>query len=77
MAAEPQRPADHYASAVRLLATAESAGTDMNIAVVAALCALGHALLAGAPRRARRPDHAPNRPSGGPAARWIFGHDNR
>jgi hypothetical protein len=72
-----QSPSDHYRDAVRLLAAAESAGTDPAVQAVAALAAIGHCLLAAAPRRARRAQHEPSRrrEGGSPRQRWINGSD--
>lgn len=75
MPSTPRTPSDHYGESERLLRVAESSGTDRRIQQVAALTAIGHALLAAAPRRARRQksEHAPtSRPVGD---RWMFGHD--
>jgi hypothetical protein len=72
-----QSPSDHYASAVRLLAAAESPGVATDTATLAALCAIASTLLASAPRRARRRDHESTPPSGGsPQHRWLFGQDD-
>lgn len=56
-----QSPSDHYASAVRLLATAESPGVATDTAILAALCAIASTLLASAPRRVRRRVHESTR----------------
>ena len=80
MNTEPQGPSEHYAAAVRLLAAAESPGVDTDVARIAALAALGHAVLAGAPRRARRHRDAGQHgqhPGGmSPRDRWLYGHDD-
>lgn len=47
-------PALHYAAAERLLDVAESPSTDDQVRQIAATTAVGHALLAAAPRRARK-----------------------
>ncbi|HEY3714372.1 MAG TPA: hypothetical protein VGL39_07595 [Jatrophihabitantaceae bacterium] len=78
MATQPRSPSEHYAEAERLLAVAESAGTDRRIQQVAALAGVGHALLAAAPRRARRGKRAPDAtrtPTNHPRYRWIVGDD--
>jgi hypothetical protein len=74
---QPSRtPSDHYRDAVRLLAAAESPGVDTDIARIAALAAIGHVLLASAPRRARRDRTASvEHGGGGVLHRWITGHD--
>jgi hypothetical protein len=69
-----QSPSDHYVSAVRLLAAAESPGVATDTATLAALCAIASALLALTPRRARRPERR-HRPPTGPGAAWTFGDD--
>jgi hypothetical protein len=67
---------DHYRAALRLLGAAESPGVATDIATVAALAAIAHAILALAPRRARRRKHTPTPPTGGsPQARWLRGDD--
>ena len=53
MATQPLSPAEHYAAAERLVAAAEGSVTE-EIQTTSALIALVHALLAQAPRRARR-----------------------
>jgi hypothetical protein len=75
---QPRSPAEHYQDCVRLLAVAESTGTDDNVQTVAALAAIGHALLAAAPRRARRVPQPPGRHTHGisPQARWMYGDDD-
>ena len=77
MASSPRSSAEHYAEAERLLAVAESTGTDRRIQQVAALAGVGHALLAAAPRRARRGKRAPDAPGRPPAPRyrWLFDDD--
>jgi hypothetical protein len=70
-----QSPAEHHREAVRLVAVAESSGTDSTVAMVAALASMAHSLIASAPRRARRPEHAPSPLTGGPRARWARGDD--
>jgi hypothetical protein len=68
-------PAEHYAEAARLLAAAESSRTA-EIQSVDALIALGHAVLATAPRRRSRQRRIPISESGGsPRQRWLHGHD--
>jgi hypothetical protein len=77
MPTQPRTAQQHYADAERLLAAAESTGTDPRIAAVAALTGIGHALLAAAPRRARRTPTPPARHtgSGSPTNRWLYGDD--
>jgi len=76
MSTSPQQPADDYRDARRLLAVAESVGTDPAGQTVAALAAIGHAIHAGAPRRARRDRTASVEHGGGSVLhRWITGHD--
>jgi len=74
----PRTPAEHYQQAERLLAAAESSRTA-EIQSVDALIALGHALLATAPRRRsrRRPTHNPHADyvGGSPRQRWERGDD--
>lgn len=76
MPTQAHTPSDHHAEAVRLLAVAESVGTDTTVQTVAALAAIGHALLASAPRRARRRPAEPGR-HGGRSVRdeWLHGGD--
>src|SRR6266571_1390830 len=74
---QARTPADHYGESERLLAGAESTGTDLQ--TVAALTAIGHALLATAPRVARRrdrhqPPQAGHRSTGG-SPRRATSHD--
>jgi hypothetical protein len=66
------RPFEHYQQSLRLLAVAESAGTDPTIQTVAALAGIGHALLAAAPRRARKRPADPGRHTS-TRDRWLFG----
>jgi hypothetical protein len=72
-------PTEHYAEAARLLAAAESSRTA-EIQCVDAAIAIGHALLALAPRRARRQRSGapPARPTSGgsPRQRWLHGHND-
>jgi hypothetical protein len=76
MSTEPRSAAEHYLEATRLLAAAESSVTD-GIQQTAALIAIGHALLAAAPRRARKAPHEPARHGGSPQQRWLYGDDER
>jgi hypothetical protein len=68
MPTQPRSPSEHYQAAERLLAAAPETPES------AVLAAIVHALLAAAPRRARkRPDTGagpvpPSRP-------WVFGGD--
>jgi hypothetical protein len=65
----------HYEAAERLLAAAESSVTAEMQCVDAAL-AVGHALLAAAPRRARKAPPRVQPPTGGsPRERWLSGTD--
>jgi hypothetical protein len=76
----PRTPRDHYVDSERLLAVAESTGTDPQVQAVAAMSAIGHALLASAPRAARRRDRTERhhqRPGGSPRQRWLDGQDDR
>jgi hypothetical protein len=67
-------PHAHYADATRLLAVAESVGVDAGTQTVAALASIAHALLAAAPRRARRVQHEPPRRGGStPRQQWVNG----
>jgi hypothetical protein len=76
MTSTPRTPADHYRDAERLLAAAESSRTT-EIQASDALIALGHAVLATAPRRARRrPAIPPSTTGGSPRQRWLHGHDD-
>lgn len=68
----PRTAQQHYQDAERLLAVAESTGTDPNIQLVAATAAIAHSLLAAAPRRARRHFEPPARHSS-PGDRWLCG----
>jgi hypothetical protein len=81
MPTQARTPADHYGDSERLLAVAESTGTDPEVQAVAALTAIGHALLAAAPRAARRRDRTERhhqRPAGGsPRQRCLDGQDDR
>jgi hypothetical protein len=66
---------EHYREAERLAAVAESTGADPGAA--AAVAGVIHALLASAPRRARRGAHDYPRPGGGsPQRRWLYGDDS-
>jgi hypothetical protein len=60
-----------------LLAAAESSVAD-SIQTSSALIAIGHALLAQAPRRARRQPSEPGRHAGGstPEQRWLYGDND-
>ena len=73
------RSQSHYIDAERLLAVAESTGTDTSVQTVAALASIAHALLAGAPRRARRQHRDAGqhgqRHGGSPRDRWLLGRD--
>jgi hypothetical protein len=53
MPTQPRSSAEHYQAAERLVAAAESSVTE-QIQTTTALLALAHAVLAQAPRRARR-----------------------
>jgi hypothetical protein len=68
MPTQPRRPRHHYAEAERLIrATEETPGN-------AVLLAIAHALLAAAPRRARRREPEPaHRNGGSPQERWLRG----
>ena len=70
-------PAEHYQAAERLLAAGELSVTE-PIQNSAALIAIGHALLAAAPRRARRRPSEPGRHVTGGTARqrWQAGLDD-
>lgn len=73
MASGPRTQQEHYQESERLLGVAESIGTDPAVQTIAALTALGHALLAAAPKRARKrsaPQHAPSARD-----QWMFGRD--
>jgi hypothetical protein len=72
MATQPRSPSEHYQDAERLLAAAESSITD-GIQTVSALLAVGHALLAQAPRRARRVERQARHADNGsppPSVQW-------
>ena len=75
MTSTPRTPADHYREAERLLGAAESSRTS-EIQSSDALIAIGHALLAAAPRRARRLATPPGTTGGSPTERWLHGHDD-
>jgi hypothetical protein len=77
MATEPRTPADHYQAAERLLDAAESSVTE-SIQIADALIGIGYAILAGAPRRARRRPPEPGRyvTGGSPRQRWELGTDD-
>jgi hypothetical protein len=70
-------PSEHYTEAERLLATAESPTIDPGLRDLAAMLVIGHALLASAPRRARRRPEPPAPRHGGnsPTERWLRGDD--
>lgn len=71
-------PAQHFIESERLLAVAESTGTDPTIQQTAALAGIGHALLAQSPRRARKVPPPPGRHTGMPTAqRWLYGTDDK
>jgi hypothetical protein len=73
MASQPRPPSDHYAEAERLLRAAESSATEQNIDV-AALTAIGHAILATVPPRRAPRRERPHRTTGGsPQERWLRG----
>jgi hypothetical protein len=78
MNTSPRTPAEHYREAERLLGAAESSRTA-EIQSTDALIALGHAVLALAPKRRsrQRPESdVPRRISGGsPRQRWERGDD--
>jgi hypothetical protein len=57
-----------------LLAAAESS-VEPSIQTVAALIAIGHALLAAAPRRARRTPHEPGQHERSVHDKWLYGGD--
>ena len=70
MSTVPRTPADHDAEAERLLDATE------ETPAAALLLAICHALLATAPRSARkRTEPRPARRHGGPNGRWLFGDD--
>ena len=72
----PRTSAEHYREAERLLAAAESSRTA-EIQTSDALIAIGHAILAGTPRRARRrPAMPPAAIGGSPRERWLHGDDD-
>jgi hypothetical protein len=73
MSTQPRSPAEHYADAERLLAAAESSVAD-GIQTVSALIAIGHALLAAAPRQARK---RPPKHGAGPLPQSITWGDER
>jgi hypothetical protein len=78
MPTQPHTPSDHYAEAERLLAAAESSRTA-EMQTADALIALGHAVLATAPRRRSRQRAyrvSSPRPGGSPRERWLHGHDD-
>ncbi|HEY3717452.1 MAG TPA: hypothetical protein VGL39_23250 [Jatrophihabitantaceae bacterium] len=83
MVMQAQTPQHHYQEAERLARVAESVGTDPSIQQTAALAAVAHAVLALAPRRARRGKRVPERPGPGRHAggsleqRWLFGGDDQ
>jgi len=69
-------PASHYEQAERLLAAAESSRTA-EMQTSDALIAIGHAVLATAPRRRSRQVRTIVRTSGGsPRERWLHGKDD-
>jgi len=70
-------PAEHYQQAERLLAAAESSRTA-EMQTADALIALGHAVLATAPRRrSRKPAKFAALSSGSsPRQRWLHGEDD-
>jgi len=75
MTSPSRSPREHYRDAERLLAAAETSRTE-QMQSVDALIAIGHALLAAAPRRARRQPHQPGQHIGeSPTERWLRGDD--
>jgi hypothetical protein len=77
MSSSPRSPQEHYRDAERLLAAAESSRTE-QIQTVDALIAIGHALLAAAPRRARKPEQRPARHTTSDLPRSVtWGDDER
>jgi hypothetical protein len=75
MTSTPRTPAEHYREAERLLGAAESSRTS-EIQSTDALIAIGHAVLATAPKRRSRQVRTMVRTSGGsPRQRWLHGHD--
>jgi hypothetical protein len=77
MSSPSRTPSDDYSEAVRLLAASESSRTE-SIQIADALIGIGYAILAGAPRRARRRPSTNGRhvTGGSPRDRWIAGLDN-
>jgi hypothetical protein len=78
----PRTPAEHYREAERILNALPRHGLDpAQLVVLEPLAALAHALLAAAPRAARRRERTERhhqRPAGGsPRDRWISGQDDR
>jgi hypothetical protein len=70
MTTQPRSPAQHYAESERLLGATDE--TPAN----AAILAVAHAVLALAPRRARRQQPEPGRHSGDSLQeRWLRGDD--
>jgi hypothetical protein len=70
MATQSRSAAEHYADAERLV---RSVPENPNNAVALATV---HALLAAAPRRARKTPAAPGRHvNGSPTERWLYGDD--
>lgn len=72
MATTPRTPAEHYAESERYIDIAEAAvhATDGGGIALLAIC---HALLAAAPRRAKRPERRPRHGDGGqlpPSITW-------
>lgn len=79
MPSAPRTPQDHYAEALRLLNVAGNAATDPSPELQRlrseALAEAGvHAMLALAPRRARRDTRHPadSAPTHSPQHRWLF-----
>lgn len=75
MPTSPRTPAEHYAEAERILAALPRHGLDpAQLVVLEPLAAVAHAVLATAPRRARRAARHDQRTRGGsPAERWLHG----
>jgi MYXO-CTERM domain-containing protein len=70
MPTQPRSPSDHYQSAERLIAAAPETPESAGL--------LALAVLALAPRRARRVERHTPPPTGGssPSQRWLFGTDD-
>jgi len=88
MSTQPGSPSEHHVAAERLIAAAESGVPELiqrseavcdtaaaQIRQIEALLAIGHALLAQAPRRARKRQDPPARHGGSAQQRWLYGED--